>query len=187
MPARSIDAGSSWYGNSSCQPIGRRRGSRDRSQDLPWWPMDISRFDFELDEIVGLIPRLTGLAQIIELEPRLHQADEDKGVHSHRSDPTFRISCQMRGSEQTVSRLADLQVETGVEAVLDFGRSVRFRHSGTNQIAPPVAEERTSREPDGEYWGEEANSVVVTDRESEADSSLMIDEGSPVVSENDQW
>jgi hypothetical protein len=38
--------------------------------------MDISRFDFELDEIVGLIPRLTALAQMIELEPRLHNADE---------------------------------------------------------------------------------------------------------------
>jgi hypothetical protein len=36
-----------------------------------------------------------------------------------------------------------LAVETGVEAVLDFGRSVRFRHVHPNEIAPPV----TGQEP----------------------------------------
>jgi hypothetical protein len=105
--------------------------------------MDISRFDFELDEIVRLIPRLADLAQIIELEPRLHNADEDQEkVHSVRTEATFRISCQL-GNDQSVSRLADLAVETGVEAVLDFGRSVRFRHVHPNEIAPPV----TGQEP----------------------------------------
>jgi len=103
--------------------------------------MDISRFDFELDEIVGLIPRLTGLAQVIELEPRLHQAEENQEVHGPRTEPTFRISCVLSGSDQTISRLADLAIETGVEAVLDFGRSVRFRHLRPNEIAPRASEE----------------------------------------------
>ncbi len=103
--------------------------------------MDISRFDFELDEIVALIPRLTGLAQLIELEPRLHRADEDQKVHGTRSEATYRISCVLAGSDQPVSRLADLAIETGVEAVLDFGRSVRFRHLRPSEIAPsPVHE-----------------------------------------------
>jgi len=103
--------------------------------------MDISRFDFELDEIVGLIPRLAGLAQMIELEPRPHDADEDQQVHGSRAEPTFRISCVLSGAEQTISRLADLAIETGVEAVLDFGRSVRFRHLRPNEIAPPGSDE----------------------------------------------
>jgi len=111
--------------------------------------MEISRFDFELEEVVGLIPRLAGLAQMIELEPRLHDADEgdadegdDEGqnrVHARRTEPTFRISCQLSGSEQTISRLADLAIETGVEAVLDFGRSVRFRHLRPKETASPGA------------------------------------------------
>jgi len=110
--------------------------------------MDISRFDFELDEIVRLIPRLTDLAQIIELEPRLHNADEDQEkAHSVRTEATFRISCQLAGNDQTVSRLADLSVETGVEAVLDFGRSVRFRHVHANEIAPPVPRRESPSEP----------------------------------------
>jgi hypothetical protein len=104
--------------------------------------MDISRFDFELDELVGLIPRLTGLAQIIELEPRLHNVDEGEHVHGRRSEATFRIACHLSGSDQTVSRLADLAIETGVEAVLDFGRTVRFRHLHTQQSS--------SRESEGE-------------------------------------
>jgi hypothetical protein len=103
--------------------------------------MEISRFDFELDEIVGLIPRLADLAQIIELEPRLHGPDEDAEVHSHRAGPTFRISCQLSGNEESVSRLAALASETGVEAVLDFGRSVRFRHVGTSGSPPSAAEQ----------------------------------------------
>jgi len=102
--------------------------------------MDISRFDFELDEIVGLIPRLTGISQIIELEPRLHDADEDKELHALRTEPTFRVSCQLTGRDGTVSQLADLAIETGVEAVLDFGRSVRLRHLHANEIAPPGPE-----------------------------------------------
>jgi hypothetical protein len=99
--------------------------------------MDISRFDFELDEIVGLIPRLAGLAEMIELEPRLPEADESQMAHDPRREPTYRISCQLSGVDQTVSRLADLAIETGVEAVLDFGRSVRFRHLRPNEVTPP--------------------------------------------------
>jgi hypothetical protein len=105
--------------------------------------MEISRFDFELEEVVGLIPRLAGLAQIIELEPRLHDGDEandedQNQVHARRTEPTFRISCQLSGSEQTISRLANVAIETGVEAVLDFGRSVRFRHLRPKETAPPA-------------------------------------------------
>jgi hypothetical protein len=105
--------------------------------------MDISRFDFELDEIVGLIPRLTALAQMIELEPRLHNADEGEKAHSRRSEPTFRVSCHLSGSDQTVSRLAELATETGVEAVLDFGRTVRFRHLRAMETTPQANNEES--------------------------------------------
>ena len=103
--------------------------------------MDISRFDFELDEIVGLIPRLTGLAQIIELEPRLHGPDEGTEIHSLRTQPTFRISCFLSGGDQTVARLADLAAQAGVEAVLDLGRSIRFRRLDTGATAPEPGEQ----------------------------------------------
>jgi hypothetical protein len=103
--------------------------------------MDISRFDFELDETVGLIPRLTGVAQIIELEPRLHNGDESEEVHPHRTEPTFRICCHLSGSDQTTSQWADLAIETGVEAVLDFGRTVRLRHLHPREIASRVSGE----------------------------------------------
>ena len=99
--------------------------------------MDISRFDFELDEIVGLIPKVAAISQIIELEPRLHSSDEvalhpgedkPRALHGARTEPTYRVSLQLSGSDGTISQLADLAIETGVEAVLDFGRSVRLRH-----------------------------------------------------------
>ena len=51
-------------------------GDREASQVLRLRAMDISRFDFELDEIVGLIPKVAAISQIIELEPRLHSSDE---------------------------------------------------------------------------------------------------------------
>lgn len=99
--------------------------------------MDISRFDFELDELVALIPRLNELAQVIELEPRLHGEDEGDAAHPRRTEPTYRISCQLRGVDGTVRRLADIAIETGVEAVLDFGRSVRFRHLNSAESPSP--------------------------------------------------
>lgn len=111
--------------------------------------MDISRFDFELDEMVGLIPRLTGISQIIELEPRLHDADEladvpgerdPVPVHAARTEPTYRITLQLSGRDGTISQLAELAIETGVEAVLDFGRSVRLRHMHDSETAPSETE-----------------------------------------------
>ncbi|MGA3215531.1 MAG: hypothetical protein ABSD97_07565 [Acidimicrobiales bacterium] len=145
--------------------------------------MDISRFDFELDEIVGLIPRLAGLAQIIELEPRLHEGDEEKSVHSLRSEPTFRLSCQLAGSDQTVSRLADLAVETGVEAVLDFGRSVRFRHIRPNEIAPPEPEVERSSSPEEE--SPDAAEAAGQPEAGEAAGSFGFEEASPAIRDGD--
>lgn len=100
--------------------------------------MDISSFDFELDEIVALIPKLTGLAQIIELEPRLHNADEEGQTHQLRGEPTFRISCYLSGNDQAVSRLAVLAADLGAEAVVDLGRSVRFRHLRPEEATSPM-------------------------------------------------
>ena len=57
--------------------------------------MDIGHFDFEMDEVVDLIPRLTDLAETIVLEPRSHQADEDEELHPIRTEPTFRVSCKL--------------------------------------------------------------------------------------------
>ena len=108
--------------------------------------MEITRFDFEWDEIVGLIPKLTGLAQIIELEPRLHSADEDRQTHPLRTEATFRISCYLSG-DHAVNALAELTVDAGVEAVLDLGRSVRFRHVPPEKLASLVPGDRQTEEP----------------------------------------
>jgi hypothetical protein len=146
--------------------------------------MDISRFDFELDEIVGLIPRLSGLVQIIELEPRLHNADEDKEVHSLRSEPTFRICCHLAGDDQTVSRLAALEVDAGLEAVLDFGRSVRFRHLRQNEISQPApwSHRPSPSEEGGALVSEEDRPIL-----SEEASQSVREESHPATSEEDRW
>lgn len=111
--------------------------------------MDMSRFDFEFDEIVGLIPKVTGISQVIELETRRHSADELAMVagkaelqplHPPRTEPTYRITLQLAGREGTIGKLADLATETGVEAVLDFGRSVRLRHMHDRATTPPESE-----------------------------------------------
>jgi len=125
----------------------------NNSERLYRCSMDISRFDFELDEIVGLIPRLTGLAQIIELEPRLHNPYQGTEIHSVRTEPTFRIRCFFSERDQTVARLADLAAQAGVEAVLDLGRSVRFRHLGSGAIEP---EQKEQPQPPGEQGLEPA-------------------------------
>jgi hypothetical protein len=89
--------------------------------------MDISHFDFELDEVVDLIPRLTGLADTIVLEPRSHQADEDEELHPIRTAPTFRVSSKLKLGDQAIQRMANFTTETGVEVVLDRADNVRFR------------------------------------------------------------
>ncbi len=129
--------------------------------------MDISRFDFELDEIVDLIPRLSDLAQIIELEPRLHTSEESGQTHAPRTRETFRVSCQLTGSGQTVSRLADLAIETGVEAVLDFGRSVRFRHMHPVPIPPFAAQDHPSS-PEGDQARVDEDQVQTAAEDVEA-------------------
>ncbi len=89
--------------------------------------MDISHFDFELDEVVDLIPRLTGFAETIVLEPRSHQADEDEELHPVRTAPTFRVSSKLKLGDQAIQWMANFTTETGVEVVLDRADSVRFR------------------------------------------------------------
>jgi hypothetical protein len=99
------------------------------------YPVDISRFDFDLNEVVDLISKLTGLAKIIELEPRIHYAEESEEIHTVHTEPTFRISCQLSGSNQLTRRLADLATEASVEAVLDHDRTVRFRRLRPDETA----------------------------------------------------
>jgi hypothetical protein len=104
--------------------------------------MDISHFDFELDEVVDLIPRLTGLAAIIVLEPRSHQPDEPPApvggdryeeLHPVRSEPTYRVSCRLTLGGQAVQRIASFTTDTGVEIVLDRTDSARLCKSRQNR------------------------------------------------------
>lgn len=91
--------------------------------------MDIGHFDFEMDEVVDLIPRLTDLAETIVLEPRSHQADEDEELHPIRTEPTFRVSCKLKLGDQAIRQMANFTTVTGVEVVLDRTDSVRLRNA----------------------------------------------------------
>lgn len=96
--------------------------------------MDISAFDFELDEVARVLSRLPELATTVEIEPRLHDLDEEEDVHAKRADPTFRIQCLLRGDDSALGRAVELGTELGLETVLDRDRTVRFRHLRPNDV-----------------------------------------------------
>ena len=78
--------------------------------------MDISHFDFNETDVLGLVGRLAGLANTITLEPRLH---DDRA-------PTFRVSCLLRGGDGVFGAVAALEREIGVRVVLDRDNVVRI-------------------------------------------------------------
>jgi hypothetical protein len=82
--------------------------------------VDSSRFDFDPAEAFELVAALAqaAIAAKIELEPREH-GDEPL---------TFRVACALRGGGRIFSRVAEIESACSVEAVLDHGHSVRFRH-----------------------------------------------------------
>lgn len=88
--------------------------------------MDISVFDFSLEEMVGVLPRLSSFAEMIEIEPRLHRSDEE--IHDV-AGPTFRVRCHLRGGEDSIRTLAALEAETNVRVVLEHDSTVRLRHA----------------------------------------------------------
>jgi hypothetical protein len=101
--------------------------------------MDVSAFDFELDEVRDLLAELAELATSIELEPRLHQDDEVDGagnpLHEPRSTPTFRIQIRILSGEDVIGSLHSLQTKTGLEIVLDQDRIARVRHRKSRAAA----------------------------------------------------
>lgn len=90
--------------------------------------MDISHFDFTLDELVALLPRLPGMVSTIEVEPRVHQAEEPEAIHPLRTDPTFRVQCRLLGGDRSIRQVATLESEAGINAVLDHDNWIRLRH-----------------------------------------------------------
>lgn len=98
--------------------------------------MDISSFDFGLDEVIDLLSGLPGLAKIIEIEPRLHWAEETDAagdtIHSG-AEPTFRIKCELAGGDKVIGRLEAFESQAAVEVVLDHDSTVRLRHMSWEQ------------------------------------------------------
>jgi hypothetical protein len=94
--------------------------------------MDISLFDFGLEEVADLLSRLPGLAKVVEIEPRVHDAEET--THAD-TDPTFRIRCHLVGGDGAIRRMAALGAEAGVEAVLDHDATVRLRRLPPDETA----------------------------------------------------
>ncbi|MGD0084764.1 MAG: hypothetical protein ABSD78_16460 [Acidimicrobiales bacterium] len=94
--------------------------------------MDVSSFDFSLDEVVDILSRLPGLAKIVEIEPRVHDAEEE----THTGiEPTFRIRCQLLLGDKAIRQLAAIEAEAGVDTVLDHDSTVRLRRVPPDQLA----------------------------------------------------
>jgi hypothetical protein len=97
--------------------------------------MDISSFDFRFDEVEPILRELARLAELVEIEPRLHEASEPLEAHGP-TDTTYRLSCRLRGTAQLVRDLAALENAVGVEAVLDGNNRVRLRHIRAGVAGP---------------------------------------------------
>lgn len=98
--------------------------------------MDLGVYDFEVDELALLLTRVAGIARRLEIEVIEHSPGETSPgrrgegpvpLHSDRTEPTFRISCELRAIDDLVNRLARFQTDAGVELVLDDGRKARIR------------------------------------------------------------
>jgi len=97
--------------------------------------MDISAFDFSPAELSELLVELATLAKAIDIEPRLHDKDEEaptaEGIvkmHEGLTGPTFRIRCRLRSGDNVIAQFATLESALGVSSVLDRDGSVRIRH-----------------------------------------------------------
>jgi hypothetical protein len=93
--------------------------------------MDISGFDFSLDEVVDILSELPGLAKFVEIEPRVHDAEEETLTGT---EPTFRIRCQLLLGDNAIRQLSALEA-AGVGTVLDHDSTVRFRRVPADQLA----------------------------------------------------
>jgi hypothetical protein len=97
--------------------------------------MDVSAFDFMPAELAELLLELAQVARSIEIEPRLHQADEMARVaeglvkmHEGLEGPTFRIRLQLRAGDKVIAGLASLESSLGISDVVDPDGLVRLRH-----------------------------------------------------------
>lgn len=101
--------------------------------------MDISAFDFELDEVRDLLAELAEMATSIKLEPRMHGIDEVDGggnpIHPPRTTPTFRIQFRIFKDADVIGSLHSLETKTGLEFVLDNDRLARVRHRKSSAAA----------------------------------------------------
>ena len=71
--------------------------------------VDVSRFDFKPDELTKLLVALASVASAIDVEPRLHQDDEEVRTaegwvkaHEGLFGPTFRIRCRLRCGDRVL-------------------------------------------------------------------------------------
>ncbi|HVB00543.1 MAG TPA: hypothetical protein VNE42_04700 [Acidimicrobiales bacterium] len=97
--------------------------------------MDVSAFDFSPAELIELFVAFATVAEAFEIEPRLHQKDEQartgEGIikmHEGLTDSTFRVRCRLRAADNVIRQFAALESALGVCSVLDRDGSVRIHH-----------------------------------------------------------
>lgn len=96
--------------------------------------VDVSAFDFTASELTDLLLGLAPVTKAIDVEPRLHRADEmahtREGwvpLHEGLAEPTFRIRCRLRSDGDVLAQLGDLAVRFGLSTVFDHDGWVRLR------------------------------------------------------------
>ena len=102
---------------------GASRGLARRAREA-----DRSWLDFDPADAFDLALRLAPLASRITFDVRSHAEDE----------PTFRVSCRLRGKDDALRQLVALEA-AGIRAVLDENGSIRLGHREPPSPAPEVA------------------------------------------------
>ncbi len=97
--------------------------------------MDVSAFDFSPDELSELLVELASVAKAIDVEPRLHQEDEEARtaegwvkLHEGLTGPTFRIRCRLESGDHVLEEFAAAVSALGLTSVSDNDGWVRIRH-----------------------------------------------------------
>jgi hypothetical protein len=96
--------------------------------------VDVSGFDFKPHELTELLVALASVAKAIDVEPRLHQEDEEVRTPSGRvkaheglSGPTFRIRCRLRYGDRVLEEFVAVASGLRLTSVQDNDGWVRIR------------------------------------------------------------
>jgi hypothetical protein len=96
--------------------------------------VDISGFDFKPDELTELLMALAYVASTIDIEPRLHQDDEEVRTaegwvkaHEGLTGPTFRIRCRLRRGDRVLEEFVTVVSGLRLTSVSDNDGWVRIR------------------------------------------------------------